>query len=259
MKDLFTLRADLSEKANLILFSIGLVFLLAAWTLTSMIIPSGLLPSPLEVLKTFPSLHFKDALVKNVGYSMYLNCMGYIEAVLICIPLGFIVGLFPIFKGMFSKSIDSIRFIPLTAVTGLFIAWFGIHNTMKIQFLAFGIIVYLLPIVVQRVNDVENVYQQTAFTLGASRWQTIKTVFVPSVMSKLIDDIRVLVAISWTYIIVAEMLNKSGGIGGMLYTVSRQGRIDKVFALLFVIILIGFVQDKFFSYLDKKLFPYKEI
>src|SRR5690606_13422094 len=123
-----------------------------------------------------------------------------IEAVLICIPIGFTIGLFPIFRGMFSKQVNAIRFVPLTAVTGLFIAWFGIENNMKIQFLAFGIIVYLLPVVVQRVYDVEEVYQQTAFTLGASKWQTIKSVFVPSVFSKLFDDIRVLVAISWTYI-----------------------------------------------------------
>jgi len=188
---------------------------------------------------------------------MYLNVAGYLEAVAICVPLGFLIGLFPLFKGLFSRQVDAIRFIPLTAITGLFIVWFGIEDTMKIQFLAFGIIVYLLPVVVQRVDGVENVYQQTAFTLGASTWETIRTVFFPSVFSKLFDDIRVLVAISWTYIIVAEMVNKTGGIGAMLYSAARQSRIDKVFALLFLIILVGFIQDKIFKALDKKLFPYK--
>jgi len=190
---------------------------------------------------------------------MYLNVAGYVEAVAICLPLGFLIGLFPLFKGLFSRQVDAIRFIPLTAITGLFIVWFGIEDTMKIQFLAFGIIVYLLPVVVQRVESVENVYQQTAFTLGASTWETIRTVFFPAVFSKLFDDIRVLVAISWTYIIVAEMVNKTGGIGAMLYSAARQSRIDKVFALLFLIILVGFIQDKIFKALDRKLFPYKHV
>lgn len=256
-KDLFSLRGKLPSKTTTVLLFSGLGFILLAWYIASLFIPSTLLPSPINVLYTFPELHFKDALVRNLGYSIYLNVIGYIEAIAICIPVGFVIGLFPIFREMFSKQIDTFRFIPLTAVTGLFIVWFGIGNTMKVQFLAFGIIVYLLPVVVQSIYTVADVYQQTAFTLGASKWQTIKSVFIPSVISKLMDDIRVLVAISWTYIIIVEMMNKTGGVGGLAYTFARQGRIDKVFALLFVIILVGFIQDKLFVFLDKKLFPYK--
>lgn len=261
MNRLFELRGTLDDGTRAVVGAAGVFFLLSVWYLLSVsgLISSALLPTPIDVLKSIPELHFKDALVRNLGYSMYLNTTGYIEAVLICLPLGFLIGLFPLFKGMFSKPVDAIRFIPLTAVTGLFIAWFGIEDEMKIQFLAFGIIVYLLPVVVQRVDEVQQVYQQTAFTLGATKWQTIRTVFFPGVFSKLFDDIRVLVAISWTYIIVAEMINKTGGIGSMLYSAARQSRIDKVFALLFVIILVGFIQDKIFKVLDKQLFPYKHV
>ncbi|MEM8910095.1 MAG: ABC transporter permease subunit, partial [Bacteroidota bacterium] len=98
----------------------------------------------------------------------------------------------------------------------------------------------------------------TTFTLGATDWQTIKTVYIPSVMSKLIDDIRVLTAISWTYIIIAELLNKEGGIGALMYTSGRQGQTEKVFAGLIVIILVGFLQDWIFGYLEKRLFPFKQ-
>lgn len=259
MSSLFCIRGVLSKRMSTALQVVGILFLLGVWWLVStiQIVSPQLLPSPTAVVGSLPDLHFKDALVRNLFYSMYLNTSGYVEAILICLPFGFLIGLFPIFKGMFSKPVDAIRFIPLTAVTGLFIAWFGIDDLMKIQFLAFGIIVYLLPVVVQRVLEVPDVYQQTSFTLGASKWQMFKTVFFPHVVSQLINDIRVLVAISWTYIIIAEMVNKTGGVGGMLYTSARQGQIDKVFALLFVIILVGFVQDKIFEWLDRTLFPHK--
>ena len=258
---LFALRGELTKQTQVVLEIAGFLCLLFLWWLVCLVglVPPALLPSPGAVLAAIPELHFKDAMIRNLGYSMYLNLAGYIEAVLICVPIGFVIGLFPLFKGLFSRHVNAIRFIPLTAVTGLFIAWFGIENEMKIQFLAFGIIVYLLPVVVQRVEGVEKVYQQTAFTLGATSWQTIRTVFFPSVFSKLFDDIRVLVAISWTYIIVAEMVNKTGGIGAMLYSAARQSRIDKVFALLILIIVVGFLQDKIFKMLDKKLFPYKHV
>lgn len=261
MTHLFALRGELNKQTQVVIEIAGVLCLLLLWWIVCLagIVPPTLLPSPGAVIASLPELHFKDAMVRNLGYSMYLNCAGYIEAVLICLPIGFLIGLFPLFKGLFSRQVDAIRFIPLTAITGLFIVWFGIEDLMKIQFLAFGIIVYLLPVVVQRVAQVEKVYQQTAFTLGASTWQTIRSVFFPAVFSKLFDDIRVLVAISWTYIIVAEMVNKTGGVGAMLYSAARQSRIDKVFALLFLIILVGFIQDKIFKALDKKLFPYKHI
>jgi NitT/TauT family transport system permease protein len=135
--------------------------------------------------------------------------------------------------------------------------WFGIGDTMKIQFLAFGITVYLLPVVVQRVRDVPTLYQQTAFTLGASKWQQFKRVFWPYVRSRIVLDIQVLVAISWTYIIVAEMMNNTGGIGGMLYGSARAGRIDKTFALLGIIIFVGYIQDKIFIFIDWALNRHK--
>ncbi|MBK8492451.1 MAG: ABC transporter permease subunit [Saprospirales bacterium] len=178
-------------------------------------------------------------------------------AILLSVPIGFLIGLMPIAKGLFSKQVDALRYLPLTALTGLFIIWFGIEDEMKVAFLAFGIIVYLLPVVVQRIFEVEEVYTTTVFTLGANNWQTIRTVYIPSVMSKVIDDIRVLTAISWTYIIIAELLNRQGGIGALIYIKSRQGEIPKVFAMLIVIVLIGFLQDRIFVWLDHRLFPHK--
>jgi NitT/TauT family transport system permease protein len=104
---------------------------------------------------------------------------------------------------------------------------------------------------------VKKIHLQTAFTLGASQWQLIKTIYFPSVASKIIDDIRVLTAISWTYIIIAEMLNQTGGIGALIHLSGRQSRLDKVFALLIIIVVIGIVQDRLFAWLDKKFFKFK--
>ena len=217
------------------------------------------LPSPISVLTSFSELHKNDFLVLNSLQSIKLNVLGYILAIGISIPLGFVLGLIPLFRGLFSKIFDSFRFIPLTAVTGIFVIWLGLGNEMKVSFLAFGIIVYLVPVVVQRIDEVKDVYLKTVFTLGATNWQTIKTVYFPAVISKLSDDIRVLTAISWTYITIAEMLNRSGGIGELIWIARRQSRIDKAFAVLIVIVLIGILQDRIFMWLDKTFFNYKYV
>jgi len=256
----FDLRGTISKKEGIALEFGGLFGFLLIWQFFAMRVGSvAILPSPLQVMGCFPELHFTDFLVRNVMFSLSLNLMAYAEAILISIPVGFVLALYTPIGALVKRYVDAIRYIPLTAVTGLFIAWLGISMNMKVQFLAFGIFVYLLPIVIQRVKDVEEVYIQTAQTLGASKWQIIWKVFRPAVLSKVSDDILVITAISWTYIIVAELINNEGGIGALIFRSARQSRLDKVFACLFVIIVIGILQDKLFTFIDKKIFKHKYI
>jgi NitT/TauT family transport system permease protein len=216
-----------------------------------------LLPRPDQVLFSFKDLYTKDNVVGNTMHSVWLNVQGYFWAIILSLLFGLVMGLFPIFRSLFNKQVDAMRYLPLSALTGLFITWFGLGDPMKIAFLALGILVYLLPVVIQRIDEVDDVLAQTAYTLGASKWQQIKTVFIPAVISRLTDDIRVLTAISWTYIIIAELLNKGQGIGSLIYTKSRQGQVDRVFALLLIIMFIGMLQDKLFVIIDKIINPHK--
>jgi NitT/TauT family transport system permease protein len=216
-----------------------------------------LLPRPDQVLFSFKELYHKDKLISNTFHSVWLNIQGYFWAILISIIAGMTLGLFPVFRSLFNKQVDALRYLPLSALTGLFITWFGLGDPMKIAFLALGILVYLLPVVIQRLDEVDLVWEQTAYTLGATPLQRIRSVFFPAVISKLTDDIRVLTAISWTYIIIAELLNKGQGIGSLIYTKSRQGQVDRVFGLLIIIMLIGMLQDKIFVLIDKIINPHK--
>ncbi len=216
-----------------------------------------IIPTPTATFAAFPKLFNQDKLLNNAWYSIWLNLRGYFWALMISIPIGFVLGLFPLFRGLFSKQVEAIRFLPLTALIGIFMAGFGTGDNMKIAFLTFGIMVYLIPVVVQRVNEVKDVYLKTVFTLGATDWQTITNVYIPSVLSRMIDDIRVLTAISWTYIIIAELLNSTKGLGRLIWTSSKTGQTEKVFAILLCFIAIGFIQDRIFVFIDRRLFPHK--
>jgi ABC-type nitrate/sulfonate/bicarbonate transport system permease component len=262
IKKLFKLRGELDNRANLVLTIFGIGFILLIWFILTMgvnpIMKPSILPSPIRVFTAFGDLYQDNEIIRNTCLSIGLNMAGYVEAILISLPVGFIIGLFPFFKGSFHRPVDSFRYVPLTALTGLFIVWFGIGTPMKVHFLAFGIVIYLLPIIVQRIREVNDVYLKTVYTLGASDWETIRTVYWPSVISRLSDDIRVLTAISWTYIIVAENMGSQGGIGSLIWKVGmRQGRVDKVFAMLLIIMLFGILQDRIFIRLDRYFFPHK--
>lgn len=262
MNQLFKLRGTLPQQTKTYLAIGGISLLFLVWyVLTageSPLIGRAVLPNPIDVFSSYGEMIQENDLILNTFKSLGINLAGYVEAILIALPIGFAIGLIPLLRGAFRRPIDALRYVPLTAVTGLFIAWFGIGLDMKTHFLAFGILIYLLPIIVQRIDEVEDVYLKTVYTLGASPWQTVKSVYLPSVLSRLWDDIRILTAISWTYIIVAETINNEGGLGSVIWFAGQRfRRYDKVFAVLILIMLIGVFQDKIFSYLDRKLFPYK--
>lgn len=259
---LFKLRGDIPRQYRLVLELVGLgIFFLIWYFLTygeNPVVSKLTLPSPGKVWRSYGEMYRENDLVKNIFRSIGLNLGGYIKALLWTLPLGFIIGLFPVFRGMFHRTIDAIRFVPLAACTVLFIVWYGISIPMKVNFLAFGIFIFLLPIVIQRIDQVKDVYLKTVYTIGASKWQTIRSVYIPSVMSKLIDDIRILTAISWTYIVVAETINtEEGGLGALTYIVRRQSQTEKLFGILILFIVIGIIQDRIFVGLDRELFPHK--
>ncbi len=288
---MFRLRGEISGRQYLIWSLIGFALIFVIWyTLTAgkdPIVNTAILPKPISncdsilVDRSYEDDQGKSYIVqeyrkvnavncaygemlsdasfyRNLCLSLGFNFGGYLIALLWSIPIGFCIGLLPIFRASYESPVNAIRFIPLTAVTSIFIASFGLNASMKINFLAFGIMIYLIPIIIQRINEVKDVYLKTVYTIGASKWQTITSVYLPSVLSRLSDDLRVLTAISWTYIIVAESIGDEGGLGAYLFrSGQRMARPDRVFAILIIFIIIGILQDRLFVYLDKKFFPHK--
>lgn len=243
----------------------GWLVLLAAWYIITVLelVNPHILPSPMKCItalfKMINDPNPINSLSYNIWFSLKLNFYGYIEAVLLALPVGFALGLFKTTRRMFSQQIDSLRFVPITALGGLFVALSGLTLWTKIHFLAFGIWVYLVPVIVQRIDEVQNVHLQMMKTLGASKLQTFLYVQWPSVISRLSDDIRILIGISWTYIIVAEMKNDQGGLGHMIQLADRQANIGIVYDVVFIIILIGIIQDALFKGIDWVLFRFKHV
>jgi NitT/TauT family transport system permease protein len=258
VSELLTVRGNVPDKTKTLIEFLGLVLFVLVWQLivSAGWITSSILPYPAKVVTGFTDMLQHQNLVGNTIRSLQLNGLAYLEAVLLSIPLGFVIGLLPVFRSLSERLIAAARYLPITALTGVFIGWLGIEMNMKVQFLFFGIVVYLLPVVVQRVDEVQEVFIQTAKTCGATSWQMVKDVMLPDVLRRVYFDIIVLVPISWTYICVAETLNATdGGLGAMAYTAGRQSQTGKVYAILVIITLIGFALDKGLNLLGRVIFP----
>jgi NitT/TauT family transport system permease protein len=254
--EIFKMGGIVNSKTRLFLSILGVIGFLLTWQIASHFSKPQILPSPFRVLLALKEILLEPNTYFNIWYSIKLNLLGYVIALGITIPFGFLMSLYPIGRGLFNTNLNAARYLPLTAVTGLFIAWFGIQFDMKAYFMGFSILIYLLPAMTQRVDETEKIHLQIIHTLGASSWQKFKHVYFPSVMSKFWKDTRLLVAISWTYIIVAELINKEGGVGAMIFNAGKQSRIDVIIAVLILIIAIGMLQDVLFYVSDRLMFPH---
>lgn len=261
---MWKLKGELPPWQNTVINVAGFIFLLSLWHYITWMnfVPRNILPNPLRVALSYEELIVHHhAIYGNMWdrllYSFKLNIMGLGEATVISLVVGFLLGLYAPIRAFFGMYLNASRYIPLTAITGILIAWFGIHDAMKVHFLALGIMVYLIPTVVARVQETLDVHLHTAQTLGATPWEKVWTVFFPDVFRRVSTDIITLTAISWTYITIAEMLNNTGGIGAMMWECARRSRYEQMYALLFLVVATGIVQDRVLKFVDRVMFPDK--
>ena len=238
----------------------GLLAFFAAWCGLSYggLVPRIILPSPTDVLRAFPVLHFEEALVRSALASLYRVFAGFLLSALVAIPLGLFMGTYPALKHFFAPVLDPLRFLPISALVPLFIVWFGIDDMQTIAFLFVGTFVYMLPLVVEAVEGVEDVYLNTATTLGATPGQLIRHVLIPGSLPAIGEALRVMNGIGWTYVILAEVINARYGLGALITVAGKRSHVDQIFALVLVILLIGVVTDQLIRLVNKALFSWKE-
>jgi NitT/TauT family transport system permease protein len=249
------------------LASVGLLF--AAWCACSYIIVNRggkdvplvshfFLPPPDEVVKSLLYLIFEKQLLQAVGTSALRILKAFGLSIAVAMPLGILMGSFEAVNKFFDPIVAPMRYLPITAFIPLLILWFGIDESQKIAFLFLGTVVFLLPVVVDAVRAVPEELVQTAFTLGATKFQVVRTVLVPAALPQIFDSFRVMNAIAWTYIILAEIVNPQNGIGYILRLAEQHTKPAWSFAGILVVGVIGICTDLLIRTLNRVLFSWRE-
>lgn len=236
------------------------ILVLGAWCAASYggLAPPDFLPSPTEVVRGTLQLFIQYDLTRAILVSTRRIVLAFLLASAIALPLGILMGAFAPIHALFESITAPLRYMPISAFIPLLILWFGIYEKQKIAFLFLGVFVYLLPVVVAAIRLVPEELVQTALTLGASKWQVIRTVLVPSAMPEIFDSFRVMNAISWTYVILAEAVNPEHGLGYMVELARTHQKASWSFAGLIVIGGIGLLTDQFIHVVSKMLFRWRE-
>jgi len=258
--DWFALRAPLPRRAALALGFIAPTVVLGLWCVVSYggLAPPDFLPSPSEVVRGTLQLFLQYELGSAIVISTRRIVLAFLLASAVALPLGVFMGAFEPVNRIFEPITAPLRYMPISAFIPLLILWFGIYEAEKVAFLFLGVFVYLLPVVVTAIRAVPEELVQTALTLGASRWQVVRTVLLPSALPEIFDSFRVMNAISWTYVILAEAANPEHGLGYMVELARTHQKASWSFAGLLVIGGIGLFTDFVIRTVSALLFRWRE-
>ena len=253
---------------SVLLGFIPLVFLLIAWWLLTRGIPEErvlgptILPSPAEVVQSFGELvgtsdPDKRNLFDHIGISLRRVALGFLLGLVVALPIGILVGSFGTARSTLAPILTASGYIPIATLVPLTMSWFGVDESQKVVFLAMAFCIFLLPMVVRAVDAVPDIYLRTAYTLGATRWQIVRRVLVPVALPDIWHSMRLAFGVGWSYLVLAEVVVKAGGLGDVIDTARRRAMSGRVYLVIIVITIIAWIADLIWERLAGVLFPYR--
>ena len=259
MPHLWQIRSELSRPIRLALATLAWVIVIAVWAAVTHwnLVNRFSVPTPLEVIRAFPDLWKDSQLIQNVAISWWRIGQAFLWCAIIAIPLGLLMASFRWVHDLVNPVAAPMRSMPITAFLPAFIGLFGIEERMKVIFLWFGMFFYLLAVVVEEVNRVDNSLLETAYTLGAKRYQVLWLMF-RAAFPGIFSSFRILYDIGWTYVILAEIVNRNGGVGAMIQSAEQFHRPDLVYAGIIAIGVAAFLFRALLTFLEKILFPWRQ-
>ena len=256
------LRKPLPRNWRLIFSAILPVLVIATWVALTAgekpFINPSFLPSPIKVLQALLASIFDNSLFPSVWASSARIGLSFLLAAAVALPLGILMGAWEPINRLFDPIMAPLRYLPISAFIPLLILWFGIGEAQKIAFLFLGVFVFLLPVVVTAIRAVPEELVQTALTLGATRFQVVRTVLIPHALPDIFDSFRVMNAISWTYVILAEFVNAPSGLGYMIQQAGNRVKTAQMFSGILVIGVIGLLTDALIRGINGVLFRWRE-
>lgn len=215
------------------------------------------LGSPEEVFGSFHALWFDRALMRNLLASLGRVLEGFGLAVCVGVPLGILCGAFKRIDAFFMPISVFGRNVPIVALLPMAMLWFGAGESLKVGFLFISCVAFILFDTTQNINGVSKDYLDTAYTLGASRFQVLTKVLIPLALPGIVNSLRLLLGLAFGYIILAEMVDMDTGVGKLIIMSQRKGPREHVYLILFFITIVAFFIDRLLFMAQKYFFPYR--
>ena len=215
-----------------------------------------LLPGPAKVMTALYTLFTENGFLADVLVSVWRVVLSFLLACAVAVPLGILMGSFKVVDAFFSPFVSAWRYLPAPSFIPLLLMWFGAGNGQKLALLFIGVIWFLITLIADHTKAVQKDLINTSVTLGGTRLQVLRTVVVPAALPNIVVAMRQMLAVSWTYLVIAEITAADAGIGAMMMRAKRFLHVDQIMAGILVIGILGLMFDFLLRYIHRRAFHY---
>jgi len=228
-----------------------------AWVTFGGYVSKTFLANPLAMLHEGWELLVKYGFLLDIGMTIWRVVGGFVLAAIIAVPLGVVMGAYKPIEAFLEPFVSFARYLPASAFIPLLILWAGIGELQKLLVIFIGAVFQIILMVAVNVGNTRRDLVEAAYTLGASDNGIIRRVLLPSSAPEIAEILRLVLGWAWTYVIVAELIGSSSGIGHMITDSQALLNTGQIIFGIIVIGLIGLVSDFLFKAFNAWLFPWK--
>jgi NitT/TauT family transport system permease protein len=222
-------------------------------------VPKTFLADPLQMLKSGWTLLTEMGFGWDIGMTVWRVLGGFAIAALLALPLGVMMGAYKPIEAFFEPFVSFARYLPASAFIPLLILWAGIGEAQKLSVIFIGSFFQLVLMIAVAVGNTRRDLVEAAYTLGCSDAGIVRRVLIRGAAPEIFEILRMVLGWAWTYVIVAELIGASSGIGHMITDSQALLATDQIIFGIIVIGLIGLVSDMGFKWLNRRLFPWAQL
>ena len=251
--------APISNTARVALGILFFVLFFAAWGYATLggYVSKTFLADPLTMVEEGWLLLTKHGFLYDIGITIWRVVGGFVLAALVAVPLGILMGAYKPIEAFFEPFVSFARYLPASAFIPLLILWAGIGESQKLLVIFIGSVFQIVLMVAVTVAGV----RARPGRGRATRWARATAassarVLIPASAPEIAESLRLVLGWAWTYVIVAELIGSSSGIGHMIIDSQALLATGQIIFGIIVIGVIGLISDFLFKWGNRRLFPW---
>jgi sulfonate transport system permease protein len=218
----------------------------------------GQLPAPLDVIAAGRELQDIGLLVPNVMASVERVGIGWGVGAAVAIILGLAVGFSRLVEGLLGPTLDALRAVPSLAWVPLFVLWLGIGETPKLTLIALGAFFPVYTNLVSGVRQIDRKLVEVGRAYGLHGWSLTREILLPAAFPSLATGLRLGLAQAWLFLVAAELIAASRGLGFLLVDGQNSGRADIILLSILLLALLGKGSDWLLARGERRLLRWSD-
>ena len=249
----------ISTTTRLLLGLLFFALFFAGWAYATLggFVSRTFLADPLTMLADGYDLMVNQGFGYDIGMTVWRVVGGFAIASLVAVPVGIAMGAYKPIEALLEPFVSFARYLPASAFVPLLILWAGIGETQKLLVIFIGAVFQIILMIAVGVANTRRDLVEAAYTLGSSHSGVVRRVLIPANAPDIAEVLRLVLGWAWTYVIVAELIGASSGIGYMIINSQALLATGQIIFGIIVIGLIGLVSDFACKSLNRRLFAWR--